>query len=120
MPISLKNLKGLFRLAKPSQGYELVQKVRSLASGTTETAAPSPANINQRRFSAGSFIFHEANYGEIESVEGCEHVDLNLAASHLGYRLVLNTTFVNSHWNSYNLNRLFLVFFNIFFQHFLF
>ena len=56
-----------------------------------------------------SFIFHEANYGEIESVEGCEHVDLNLAASHLGYRLVLNTTFVNSHWNSYNLNRFFLV-----------
>ncbi|MBY0518543.1 MAG: response regulator [Bacteriovoracaceae bacterium] len=63
MPLSLKNLKGLYRLAKPSQGYELVQKVRSLASGVTEAAAPTPANINQRRFSAGSFIFHEAENG---------------------------------------------------------
>jgi hypothetical protein len=56
-----------------------------------------------------SIIFHEADYGHLESTEGCEHVDLNLRATQLGYKLVINTSFINSHWNSYNLNRMLLV-----------
>ena len=31
LPLPLKNIKSLYRLSKPSQGYELVQRVRSLA-----------------------------------------------------------------------------------------
>ncbi len=56
-----------------------------------------------------SGIFHVTDYGNGESNEGCEHVDLNLRAAKLGFRLVINTSFVNSHWNSYNLNRITVV-----------
>jgi hypothetical protein len=54
-------------------------------------------------------IFFDSDYGSSDSTEGCEHVDFNLKASMLGYRLVINPAFVNSHWNSYNLNRLYIV-----------
>jgi hypothetical protein len=56
-----------------------------------------------------SRIFYDVDYGNLDSAEGCEHVNLNLRASKLGYRLFINTSFINSHWNSYNLNRIALV-----------
>lgn len=54
-------------------------------------------------------VFFESDYGTSNSIEECEHVDFNLKASKLGYKFVINTSFVNSNWNSYNLNRLLII-----------
>lgn len=61
IPPALRDLKSVYRLAKPSQGYELVQRVRSLV-GSADTTAQAP-KILPRRFTAGSFIFREGERG---------------------------------------------------------
>lgn len=61
LPTSMKEFKHIYRLGKPSPGYELLQRVRSLVNGTE--SAPTVINIAQRRFSAGSFIFREGERG---------------------------------------------------------
>lgn len=56
-----------------------------------------------------SEIFQEVNYDKYEKDEGCEHVDFNKRALSFGYRIRINPAMINSGWNSYNVNRYFLV-----------
>lgn len=68
LPLPLKNIKSLYRLSKPSQGYELVQRVRSLAEvvvtkDATTKVAPVAANPFYKSFEPGSFIFREGDAG---------------------------------------------------------
>jgi hypothetical protein len=56
-----------------------------------------------------SKVFFQTDYGTADSIEGCEHVDFNVNVAKKEFKLMINTSFVNSNWNSYNLNRYFLV-----------
>lgn len=57
IPTKLQALKGIYILAKPAQGYELIQRVRCLIAGPeTETVRALPL-----RFEAAKFIFKEAD-----------------------------------------------------------
>lgn len=57
IPAKLQALKGIYKLAKPAQGYELIQRVRCLvAAPETETVRVLPV-----RFEAAKFIFKEAD-----------------------------------------------------------
>ncbi len=61
LPQELREIKNLYRLAKPCQSYELIERVRSLAGGP---AAPVvQAKTGQIRFEAGSFLFREGERG---------------------------------------------------------
>ncbi len=57
IPAKLQHLKGIYKLAKPAQGYELIQRVRCLVS--------PPENVVVKvlpvRFPAGSIIFKESD-----------------------------------------------------------
>ncbi len=75
VPRELKSYKNIYHLAKPSQGYELIERVRSLAS---LSHAPTETTSQFVYFKAGSFIFHEGDsgadgfmieYGEVEIVK---------------------------------------------------
>lgn len=61
LPAELKEFKNVFRLAKPCQSYELLERVRSL-SGSTAAAALQP-KFHQLRFEPGSFLFREGERG---------------------------------------------------------
>jgi CheY-like chemotaxis protein len=68
LPLPLKNIKSLYRLSKPSQGYELVQRVRSLAEAannkeTTTKVAPVALNPFYKSFESGAYIFREGETG---------------------------------------------------------
>jgi CRP-like cAMP-binding protein len=57
IPPKLQLLKGIYKLAKPAQGYELIQRVRCLVSAPeTETVRVLPI-----RYEAGSVLFQEAD-----------------------------------------------------------
>ena len=56
-----------------------------------------------------SEIFQEINYDKFENDEECEHVDFNKRALSFGYRIRINPGMINSGWNSYNVNRYFVV-----------
>ncbi len=61
LPPELKEFKNIYRLAKHCQSYELLERVRSLATGH---AMPSTlAKSTQMRFEAGSLIFCEGERG---------------------------------------------------------
>ena len=61
LPSEFKDFKNVYRLAKPCQGYELVERVRSLAGGHTATLPQT--KVGQTRFEAGSFLFREGERG---------------------------------------------------------
>jgi len=52
-------------------------------------------------------MFLRADYTPIEDSASrqCEHVDFNLKLRKMGYRLFINPALINSHWNTYNINR---------------
>lgn len=55
-------------------------------------------------------IFREHDYSKVGNIDyGCEHVDLHMSLATENRKLYINPKFVNSSWNSYNLNKLFLV-----------
>lgn len=57
IPPKLQALKGIYKLAKPAQGYELVQRVRCLvAPQESDTVRVLPI-----RYEAGSIVFKEAD-----------------------------------------------------------
>jgi hypothetical protein len=55
------------------------------------------------------WCFFEYDYENLESPKECEHVSFNLALSEAGARLFINTRFINSFLNTYNMNRFFLI-----------
>lgn len=60
LPVELKNIKQLYRLAKPAQGFDLIQRVRSLAN--PEAAGAAKAGI-QKLFEPQEFLFREGDEG---------------------------------------------------------
>lgn len=52
-------------------------------------------------------LFVEADYSAVNESASrqCEHVDLNLKLMNMGYKLFINPALINSHWNTYNINR---------------
>lgn len=55
-------------------------------------------------------VFMKHDYSRIENSDHrCEHVDFNLKLKNDNAKLFINPKFINSNWNSYNLNRIFLV-----------
>ncbi len=60
LPPELKDFKGIYRLAKPCQSYELLERVRSLAGTAAATHQPKS---NQLRFDPGAFLFREGERG---------------------------------------------------------
>ena len=59
-----------------------------------------------------SSLFQKFDYSaseELEKIENCEHVYLNLKISAAGYRIAINPKLVNSWLNEYNLNKLRIV-----------
>jgi hypothetical protein len=52
-------------------------------------------------------MFLRADYSPIDNSASwqCEHVDFNLKLRKMGYRLFINPALINSHWNTYNINR---------------
>jgi two-component system chemotaxis response regulator CheY len=61
LPEDLREIKNLYRLAKPCQSYELIERVRSLAGGRASPVVQ--ATTGQIRFEAGSFLFREGERG---------------------------------------------------------
>jgi len=60
LPAELKELKHIYRLTKPCQSYELLERVRSLAGTTATVLQPKP---HQLRFEPGAFLFREGERG---------------------------------------------------------
>lgn len=55
-------------------------------------------------------IFTQYDYSRfVPSSQDCEHVDLHLKARSDGKKLLINPRLINSGWNTYNLNRIFLI-----------
>ncbi len=90
IPPKLQALKSIYKLAKPAQGYELIQRVRCLVSAPeNETVRVLPI-----RFEAGSSIFKEADNtstcywikdGEVELLkEFSDGSEIILATLHAG------------------------------------
>ncbi|WP_190277121.1 hypothetical protein [Candidatus Planktophila dulcis] len=54
-----------------------------------------------------SKLFLEADYSALDesALRQCEHVDFNLKLKNMGYKLFINPALINSHWNTYNINR---------------
>jgi len=54
-----------------------------------------------------SEVFLKCDYTSLISTgrNQCEHVDFNLKLSERGYKLYINPGLINSHWNTYNINR---------------
>jgi hypothetical protein len=52
-------------------------------------------------------MFLRADYTPIDDSASrqCEHVDFNLKLEKMGYHLFINPALINSHWNTYNINR---------------
>lgn len=54
-----------------------------------------------------SELFRECDYSALgEKSYECEHVDFNLKLSGKGYRFAIIPNFINSHWNTYNINKI--------------
>lgn len=60
LPVELRSIKQLYRLAKPAQGFDLIQRVRNLAN--PETQATQKLGI-QKLFEAQEVIFREGDPG---------------------------------------------------------
>jgi hypothetical protein len=57
-----------------------------------------------------SFVFLKFDYSKLNTESrDSEHVDLHLRMRQDGYKIFINPDFVNSHWNTYNVNRFFLI-----------
>jgi hypothetical protein len=57
-----------------------------------------------------SNMFLKFDYSKLEAQSrDCEHVDLHLRMRKNGYKIFINPDFVNSNWNTYNVNRFFLI-----------
>jgi hypothetical protein len=57
-----------------------------------------------------SDIFLKFDYSKLNTQSrDSEHVDLHLRMRKNGYKIFINPDFVNSHWNTYNVNRFFLI-----------
>jgi hypothetical protein len=55
-------------------------------------------------------LFHVTDYSrKYEDSIDCEHVDFHLKARELGARIFINPRLVNSRWNTYNMNRFFVI-----------
>ena len=78
LPANVQELKNVYRMNKPGQGYELIEKVRSLAAShasaaphAAKTVAPNPSKLaklyglngSERKFEPDSFLFHEGEKG---------------------------------------------------------
>lgn len=61
LPPELRDVKHLYRLAKPCQSYELIERVRSLVGSNVIPVAP--VKSSQMRFEAESFLFREGERG---------------------------------------------------------
>jgi hypothetical protein len=59
-------------------------------------------------YSANSFIRHDYTYLGLEKEVYSEHIDLHVSMRKDGLELYINPQFLNSSWNSYNLNRHFI------------
>jgi hypothetical protein len=56
-----------------------------------------------------NWCFFQADYSEFNSPHECEHVSFNYALGRLGADLFINPRFVNSIFNTYNINKLFII-----------
>ena len=56
-----------------------------------------------------SWCFFKCDYSDFSSVNECEHVSLNLALGGLGAKMFINPRFINSIFNTYNINKLFII-----------
>lgn len=62
LPPTLQGFKKIFRLNKPSQGYELVQRVKSIAESGLKIATPV-SNDQKNNWEANEYLFREGDSG---------------------------------------------------------
>ncbi len=60
-------------------------------------------------YKAEIFLNHDYTYLGLEEETYSEHIDLHFSMVNSGLKLYINPKFINSSWNSYNLNRHFIV-----------
>ena len=56
-----------------------------------------------------SWCFFKCDYSSIDSIHECEHVSFNLALGKFGARMFINPRFINSIFNTYNINKNFFI-----------